>query len=83
MSGCGREYLPDMQERLVALADVREYSGGPSGCPGRVGRPSRMSAVVGSLSRMTGSDREALPDVREWSVVVSSSGTTLPNIQEW
>ena len=43
--------------------DVRELSGGPTerlgvppGCPGVVGRPSRMS----------GSGRESLPDVREW-----------------
>ena len=32
---------------------------------------------------MSGSGSEAIPDVREWSVVVSTSGTTLPNIQEW
>ena len=41
----------------VALGDVRECSGGPPGCPGVIGRPSRMS----------GCDREALPDVRVWS----------------
>ena len=35
-----------------ALLDVREWSGGPPGCPGVVGRPSRM----------TESGREALPD---------------------
>ena len=36
---------------------VRVRSSGPPGCPGVVGRPSRMS----------GSGREALPDVWEWS----------------
>ena len=46
MSGSGRE----------SLGDVREWSGDPRGCPGVVGRPSRMS----------GSGREVLPDVREW-----------------
>ena len=45
MSGSGR----------LAHLDVREWSGGPAGCPGVVGRPSRMS----------GCDQEALPDDRE------------------
>ena len=37
------------------LPDVQEWSGGPLRCPG----------VVGRLSRMTGSGREALLDVRD------------------
>ena len=41
----------------VDLPDVREWSGGPPGCPGVVGRSSRKS----------GRSREDLPDVREWS----------------
>ena len=45
MSGSGRESLPD----------VLEWSGGPPGCPG----------VVGKTSRMSGSGREILLDVRE------------------
>ena len=44
MSGSGRE----------ALQDVMEWSGGHPGCPGVVGRPSRMSD----------SCRESLPYVR-------------------
>ena len=40
----------------VALLDVREWSGGHHGCPG----------VVGRLSRMSGSGGMP-PDVREWS----------------
>ena len=40
----------------LALKDVREWSGVPSGCLGVVGRPSRMSV----------SGREALPDVLKW-----------------
>ena len=42
---------------LEALPDVREWSIGPPGCQGVVGRHSRMSI----------SGWEALPDVREWS----------------
>ena len=38
------------------LPDVWEWSGDPPGCPGVVDRPSRMS----------GSGREAIADVREW-----------------
>ena len=40
-----------------ALGDIREWSAGPPGCSGVVGRPSRMY----------GSDRKALQDIREWS----------------
>ena len=32
---------------------------------------------------MSGSGQEAFAEVREWSLVVSSSVTILPNIQEW
>ena len=39
-----------------ARLNVREWLGGPPGCPRVVGRPSWMS----------GSDRVAIPDVREW-----------------
>ena len=45
MSGSGRE----------TLLDVRDRSGGPSGCPG----------VVGIISRMSGTGRGALKYVRE------------------
>ena len=44
MSGSGRQAIPN----------VREWSGGPLGSPGVVGRPFRMS----------GCGREALPDDR-------------------
>ena len=44
MSGSCREVIPN----------VREWAGVPSGCPGVIRRPSRMS----------GSDREALPNIR-------------------
>ena len=64
MSGSGRESipydqgaLPNVRYSLVILPDVREWSGGPPGCPGIVGWPSRMS----------GSGRDSLPNVQEWS----------------
>ena len=44
MAGSGRETLPY----------VREWSGGLPGCPGLVGRPSRMSEI----------GRETLSDVQ-------------------
>ena len=47
MSGSGGEALPD----------VREWSAGPYGCSG----------VVGRLSGKFGSGRESLPEVRKWS----------------
>ena len=47
MSRSGREDLPD----------VREWWGGPPGCP----------RVVGKSSRMSWRGREASLDVREWS----------------
>ena len=56
MSGSGRKALPN----------VREWSIGPTGCPGVLGRPFRMFARP---SRMSGSGRNSLPDVRKWSVV--------------
>ena len=67
MSGVFREALPD----------VWEWSEGSVGCPG----------VVGRLSRMSGSGREALPNVLEWSGVPSwmSGGCreALPHVREW
>ena len=58
-----REVIPDIWEWLGDLSDVREWSGGlpvvrkwsggPPGYPGMVRRPSRMS----------GSGRQAFPDV--------------------
>ena len=69
MSGSGREALPN----------VCEWSGGLPGCPGVVGRPSRMFErglealpnVWGDQgpSRMSRSGRKFLPNVREWSGV--------------
>ena len=54
MSGSGRE----------ALHDVRKWSGGPTGYPGVILIPFRMS---GRTSRMPGSGREAHQEVQELS----------------
>ena len=51
---------------LEALMDVREWSGGPHGCPGVVGRPSQMS----------GNSRESLQEVWE-ALQMSLSGGSL------
>ena len=75
---------PDVREALPVLW---ESSGDHPGCPGVVGRPSRMS----------GSGWEALPDVREWSGgppgcpgvvgrpsrMFGSGREALPDVQEW
>ena len=70
MFGSGRE----------TLSEVREWSGGPPGCPGVVWRPSRMYA----------SGREALTHVRECSGgnpgcpgFVEISWEALPEVWEW
>ena len=43
MCGIGRETLRMSGNFREALPNVRVWSGGPPGCPGVVGRPSRMS----------------------------------------
>ena len=73
MYGIGREALLGT---LEVIPDVREWSGGPRGCPGVYGEaipdvrewlrgPPGCPGVVGKPSRMTGSGRETLPNVRE------------------
>ena len=68
MSGSDREALPDVREILQdvskvlpdvqeVLPEVWEWLGVPPGCPGVVGRPSRMS----------GSGWASLLDCRVWS----------------
>ena len=56
--------LVDVCSGQDALADVWEWSGYPPGCPGG---PLGCPGVVGRPSRMSGSVWEAFPDVREWS----------------
>ena len=72
MSGSCREAFPDDREWLV----------GPPGCPGVVGRPSRISLSgqealpnVREPFRMSGSGLEALPGV--------SGQDALLDVQEW
>ena len=64
MSRSGRKTLPAVWEWWEALPDAWELSGGPPGCPGVVGWPSRMS---GSVRKALPDVREALSDVRDWS----------------
>ena len=52
---------------LEALMDARVWSEVPPRSLGVVGRPSQMSEVVGRPSQMSGSDRDALPDVWQMS----------------
>ena len=55
MSRSGWKALPDIREWSGALSDIREFSGDPPGSAG----------VVGSPSRISGSGREAFPNVRK------------------
>ena len=56
ISGRGREAHPD----------VWEWPGDPPKCPGVIGRPSRMSGSGREALLDIRSDKEAIPDVREW-----------------
>ena len=76
MSGSGRESLRMSGSGREGIPDVRELLGDPRGCPG----------VVGKISGMSGSVREALLHVRAWSggtrdVREGSGG--LPVVREW
>ena len=82
-----REWSGDLHEcperpsgcpRVVERRVLREWSGGPPGCPGVVGGPYGFCGsgretlpngreVVGRPSGFCGSGREALSDVQEWS----------------
>ena len=67
MSESGQEVIPHFREWSVgppggqavvgSSSRIREWSGDPHGCQAGLGRPSQMS----------GSCREALTDVKEWS----------------
>ena len=75
MSENGRVALPDVWEwsgghlgcpKMVGwpFLDAREWSGGLPKCPGAFGRPHGYQEVVERPSQMSGSGRDALPDVR-------------------
>ena len=53
LSGSGRKTLPDVPEGWKSLPDVRQLSGGLSGCQGVVGRHSQMPLRGGRPSRMS------------------------------
>ena len=57
MSESGRKTLPN----------AWEWSKGYPECPGVVGGPSGYPGVAKIPSRTSGSGREAIPDVLEWS----------------
>ena len=83
MSGSGWEALPDVDSCREALPILREWSVGPQGCLGgppkspRLGRrPSHMSGSGREALPDVRGGREALPDVREW-------WKALPNVREW
>ena len=48
-------------------SEVRESTGGPPGSPGVVGVPPGCPGVVRRSFRKSGSVRDGLTDVREWS----------------
>ena len=60
MFGCSRETLPAVWEWWEALLDIRQWSGGPPEC---AGGPLGCLGVVGWPSRKFESGREALLDV--------------------
>ena len=64
-----------------ALPDVREWLGGPPGCPGVVGRPSRLSGSGERPSWMSGSCWEALLKVREALPDVHEGWEALPDVR--
>ena len=80
MSRSGRETLLDVRQ---ALSDVRECSEGPHGCPGVVGRPSRMSGSGRAAIQMTRNVRETPLDVREACRMSGSGRKAIPDVREW
>ena len=63
MIGSHRENLPNVWKYLM---DMQEWSRDSPGCLGVVGVPPDVQGAVGRPSRMFGSGRESIPDVREW-----------------
>ena len=95
MYGSSRLALPDVRGNPVhvvrrlpivreAIADVRKWSGGPSGCPAVVGSLYRMSVRP---SRIFESGQETLPDVRGLvgspTRMSGCAWKTLPDYWEW
>ena len=80
MSGSDRETLPEVRD---PIPDVQKWTGDPLGCPGVLGRPSWMCVSGGRPSRMTGSVREALPDILEPYRMYGSDREVLPDVREW
>ena len=80
MIGSGRETLTNVRKVLM---DIQEWSVGPPACLGVVGRHSRMLLRVGRPFRMSGSCREAFPNVLEASQMSGSVPVARPDVREW
>ena len=97
MSERGRVAIPNVREWLGDPAEYLKVVGSSPGCPGVLGRPAGCSGVVWKPSRMAGSGRDVLQNVREWlggslrypGVVgrpfqmYGSGRDALPNVREW
>ena len=68
MSGSGHQAIPVVREWSGDHPKCLLVVGRPPGCPGVVEMPSRMFIRGREATRMSGSNREVLPVVREWSV---------------
>ena len=66
-----------------ALPEVQEWSNNPPGCPGMVGRPSRISLSSGTPFRMSGSGREACRMSVRPTRMCGSGRVALSDIWEW
>ena len=73
MSESGRDALPD----------VREWSGGPPGCPGVVGRPCQMSGSGRGPSRMSRRPAGCLEVVGRSSEMSVSGLEAAQDVREW
>ena len=89
MSGSGREASWMSSSCQDSLPEIRELLGGPPGCPEVVGRPSSMSGsgwealqISGRHSRLSGSDRETLLNVREALPDVQKNRKTPSDVRE-
>ena len=75
-----------------SLPKVREWLGGPAGCPGVVGRPSQISRSGREASLMSGSGQYlgvvespagCLGVVERLSRMSGSGQEALPDVREW
>ena len=65
-----------------ALPEVRDGTGGLPKAQGHVWRPSRRFGLVGRPSRSSGTGREVIPEVRDWSSANQEICMALLEVQE-